>query len=238
MSTFVLVPGAWLGAWSWSKIIPALMEKGHKVFPVTLTGMGDRAHLARLEYGIEIAVQDVINVIEYEDLHDVILVGHSFAGKVVSAVQDRIPERIDTLLFLDASRPQKIRTPQGGKEGWSQEEIEEVMEESRKKGEGWKFPLTDEILESIGYDIKGKDKEWFLSKITPWPIKLIFDSITLSENYDNGKKAYIFCTGGGDNVEEILEEELDGDYRVIDSGHWPMITKPDELVRAMLELAT
>jgi hypothetical protein len=76
-----------------------------------------------------------------------------------------------------------------------------------------------------------------LAKATPWPTKYAGDPVTLSENFDSVKKAYIFCTGGGDNVDEILKEKLDGPVRVIESGHWPMITKPDELVEDMLSLA-
>src|SRR3974377_661302 len=80
---FVLVPGAWLGGWVWKRVAPLIQEKGYSVFPVTLTGMGDRVHLATKEVGVETAVRDVQNVIEYEDLEDIILVGHSFAGKIV-----------------------------------------------------------------------------------------------------------------------------------------------------------
>src|SRR5438105_4090046 len=117
---FVLVPGAWLGAWAWKRIVPLLERGGNKAYPLTLTGMGDRVHLATPQVGIETAVQDVMNAIAYEDLENVVLVGHSFAGKVVASVADRMPERIETLLFLDAFRPAKVETPQGdfGNEPW------------------------------------------------------------------------------------------------------------------------
>ncbi|MHB1869027.1 MAG: alpha/beta fold hydrolase, partial [Nitrososphaerales archaeon] len=113
MAAFVLVPGAWLGGWAWEKVIPLLEEKGHKAYPITLTGMGDRVHLLSKDVGIETAIQDVLNVVKYNDLNDFVLVGHSFAGKVVAAVADRAPERVRTLLYLDAFRPNKVRTPQG-----------------------------------------------------------------------------------------------------------------------------
>ena len=234
--TFVLVPGAWLGAWAWRRVVPLLERGGNAAYPLTLTGMGDRVHLAAPQVGIETAIQDVINAIAYEGLEDVVLVGHSFAGKVVAGVADRMPERIGTLLFLDAFRPARVRTPQGGMADWPQKDREDLMEEVRRKGDGWKFLISDEIMKSIGYDIVGKDRDWFLSKTTPWPLKMIQDPVTLSEKYDGVRKAYIFCTGGGDNVEEIKKEKLDGQYRVLESGHWPMITKPAELAQAMLEL--
>lgn len=236
MATFVLVPGAWLGGWVWKKITPMMEEDGHKVYPLTLTGMGERVHLASKETGVETAVRDVVNVIEYEDLDDIVLVGHSFAGKVVSVVADRVPERINTLLFLDALRPEKIRTPQAGSDDWPKKDWNDVVMECRENGDGWKYPLTTEILQNIGSDVQGKDREWMLSKITPLPVRMFSDSITLSKNYDSVKKAYIFCTKGGDNVDEILKEKLDGPNRVVESGHWPMITKPKELVDAILSL--
>lgn len=225
MPTFVLVPGAWLGGWAWKKVTPLLEEKGHGACAVTLTGMGERVHLASKEFGIETAIQDVLNVIEYNDLNDLVLVGHSFAGKVAAAVADRAPARMKIVLFLDAIRPMKVKTPQGGSNEW------------QPTLDGWKIPFTEEILGSIGKDVLGADREWMLSKTTPWPMKYQVDPVILSEDLDSVKKAYIFCTGGGDNVEEILKEELDGPAKVIESGHWPMITKPKELVEIMLLLA-
>jgi pimeloyl-ACP methyl ester carboxylesterase len=236
MTVFVLVPGAWLGGWVWNRTNPVLQEKGHETYPVTLTGMGERSHLVSREIGVETAVRDVINIVEYNDLDDFILVGHSFAGKVVAAVADRISSRVDTLLFLDAYRPKKIRTPQGSMNEWPKKDQDDVMEECRKSGDGWKFRLSSEMLEHIGNDVVGRDKEWMLSKITPLPIRLFQDSITLSANYDSVKKAYIFCTRGGDDIEQIRREKLDGPSKIIESGHWPMITRPAELVDAILSL--
>ena len=229
--TFVLVPGAWIGAWAWRRVVPLLERGGNAAYPLTLTGMGDRVHLASPQVGVETAIQDVVNAIVYEGLEDVVLVGHSFAGKVVAAVADRMPERIGTLLFVDAARPAKVREPQGNMAD------DYTMKEVKRRGDGWRFLITDTITDSIGSDMLGKDRDWFLSKTTPWPLKMIQDPVTLSEKYDGVRRAYIFCTRGGDNVEEILKEKLDGPHRVLESGHWPMITKPAELARAMLELA-
>lgn len=239
MATFVLVPGAWLGSWVWRKITPSLEKKGNSVYPVTLTGMGDRVHLARKEYGIETAVEDVVNLITFEDLRDVILVGHSFAGKVISAVYDRIPERIQELFFLDAFIPGKVRTPQGGKESESQEYVKQMIEESERNGDGWKYPMTEVVISEIAYDVTGDDRKWFLSKITPWPLKLAFDPITISEKVDNAKKSYIFCMKEGEDISDKDRkylDQLEGKFRIIQSGHYPMITKPDEVVDALVNL--
>jgi hypothetical protein len=138
-----------------------------------------------------------------------------------------MPERIRTLLFVDAYRPARVRTPQGdfSSEGWP------------TLGDGWRIPLTEDILGNIGKDVQGADREWMLSKVTPWLMRYAGDPVTLSEKFDSVKKAYILCTGGGDDVEEILKQKLDGEYRVLESGHWPMITKAAELAQSMLELA-
>jgi len=231
-ATFVLVPGAWLGEWAWRRVAPLLEQEGHEAHAVTLTGMGERVHLASRDVGIETAIQDVLNMIKYEDLDDVVFVGHSFAGKVVAAVADRVPERTKLVLYVDAFRPHKtVRTPQGAFD---------PNEFGRLKPGEWTVPLTEEILDNVGKDVTGPDRRWMLSKTTPWPLKHSSEPVTLSKDFDSVKSAYIFCTGGGDPVDEILKGrwgKLEGPYKVIESGHWPMITRPAELARAMLELA-
>lgn len=220
-----------MGGWVWKKVIPLLEERGHQAHAVTLTGMGERVHLAARDLGIETAIQDVLNVIEYNDLNDFVLVGHSFAGKVVAAVADRAPKKVRMILYLDAFRPQKVRTPQGSFD---------PNEFGRFKPGEWTIPLTEAILDNIGKDVQGPDRKWMLSKATPWPMKHSSEPVTLSKNFDSVKSAYIFCTDSGDPVDEILKGKwgkLDGPHRVIESGHWPMITKPAELVKDMLALA-
>src|SRR3712207_7384423 len=100
MTTYVLFGGAWLGAWAWQPVARRLRAQGHDVHPVTLTGLGERSHLATPEVDLDTYVTDVVNTIEFEDLHDVILVGHSYAGTVVTGVADRVPERVSLLAYL------------------------------------------------------------------------------------------------------------------------------------------
>jgi len=210
-----------------------LEGRGHSVYPITLTGEGERIHLAARDVGIETAIQDVLNVIKYNDLDDFVLVGHSFAGKVAAAVADRTPKHVGVLLYLDAFRPQKVRTPQGG--------FDPSAEFGPPPPDSWAIPFTAGILDNIGKDVKGEDREWMLSKATPWPLKHAVESITLSNNFDTVRSAYIFCTQSGDYpVDEIIAGKwgkLDGPYKVIESGHWPMVTKPDELADDILLLS-
>ena len=248
MKTFVLVPGAWLGAWVWNKVTPLLEREGNIVFPITLTGMGERVHLYSNEFGIETTVRDILNVIKFNQMKDVILVGHSFASKVVASVVDRISERIKMIIYLDTFRPEKVRTPQ----------LSFIPDEFGELGQ-WQttVPFTDNVLKMIGDDVAGDDKEWMHSLATPWPLRYATDPIVLSEKFDAVlryatdpivlsekfdavKSAHIFCTRSGSDVNEIIAGKwgkIEGDYKIIDSGHFPMVTKPDETAKALLELS-
>lgn len=231
MTEFVLVPGGWLGAWAWKRVVPVLEKEGHVAYPVTLTGMGERVHLASKEFGMETAIQDVLNVIRYNDVDDFILVAHSFAGKVAASVADRASEKVKLILYLDAFRPEKVRTPQGGFD--PTKEFGPLLQGT----DG--IPLTEQIIGNIGKDVTGADRKWMLSKATPWPVKLSTDPITLSAKFDSLKSAYIFCTLSGDPVDEIIVGKwgkLDGPHKLIETGHWPMITKPEELAKDIIAL--
>ncbi len=232
MANFVLVPGAWLGGWVWSRVIPLLENGGAKALPVTLTGMGDRVHLASKDVGMDTATQDVLNAISFNAFDDVVLVGHSFAGKVVAAVADRIPKNVRLVIYLDAFRPERLRTPQGS--------FNPALEFGPLPPGSLAVPFTEKIIETIGKDISGPDRALMLAKATPWPLRLAEDPIVLSEAFDSVESAYVFCTGGGDPVDEIIAGKwgrLEGSHRVIESGHWPMITKPAELAETLLALA-
>jgi pimeloyl-ACP methyl ester carboxylesterase len=236
-TTFVLVPGAWLGGWAWKKVTPLLQEKGHAVYPITLTRMGERVHLASSNLSMETAIEDVLNVIRYNDLNDIVLVGHSYAGKVAAAVADRASERIRRVLYLDGFHPEKgARTPQGA-----------FPDEFPVSGSVVSLPL--EFLLAVGKDVQAANREWMLSKATATPVRYLRDPITLSGKLDSVKTGYIYCGQGdtlpwylsqaspGKSVDEVLKENLDGPFKIIDSGHWPMITKPKELAEDMLSLS-
>jgi pimeloyl-ACP methyl ester carboxylesterase len=106
MATFVLVHGAWAGGVVWRQLAPRLRKAGHEVYALTLTGIGERKHLLSREIGLDTHIKDVIGVIEDEDLSDIVLVGHSYVGMVISGVADRVPEKIGSLVYLDAFVPE------------------------------------------------------------------------------------------------------------------------------------
>src|SRR3954467_1285417 len=103
---FVIVHGAWAGGWEHKKLAEALEADGHKVYRVTLTGQGDRSHLASPDIGLSVHIQDVVNFIEWEDLHDVVLVGHSYGGMVITGAADRGASRLKHGIYLDAFLPE------------------------------------------------------------------------------------------------------------------------------------
>jgi len=105
-TTYVLVHGAWHGSWCWKRVRKSLRDAGHQVFTPTLTGVGDRSHLNSAAINLSTHIADVVNLLQWEDLSDVVLCGHSYGGSVISGVIDRIPERIRTLVYLDAFVPE------------------------------------------------------------------------------------------------------------------------------------
>ncbi len=234
MYNYVLIPGAWLGGWVWRDVEPYLVESGHKVFPITLTGMGERVHLLYPEIGMDIAIEDVLNVIRFNDLDNIVLVGHSFAGKVAAAVADRIPEKIRMVIYLDSFSPDETSEPQGS---FAADEFGKLPEGAIT------IPLSESILQNIAKDVEGHNKQWILSKCTPWPVKLATDPIKLLQSPKIVKNSYIFCDLSGATKDEIAQKisrgyfgNLYGPYRLMETGHYPMITKPLELANHLLEL--
>ena len=105
MSTYVLVHGSTLGGWSWGPLRTLLEQKGHRVLAPSLTGLGDRAHLGGPDTGLTLHIQDIARLLQWEDLHDVVLVGSTYGGMVITGVAGEVPERLAHLVYLDAFRP-------------------------------------------------------------------------------------------------------------------------------------
>jgi pimeloyl-ACP methyl ester carboxylesterase len=119
--TIVIVHGAWGGAWGFRRVDSLLREKGYNVYRPTLTGLGERVHLASPDVGLRTHINDVVNMILFEDLHDVILVGHSYGGMVITGVADRVPDRIKHLIYVDAFVPEdgeSVESIEGARAAW------------------------------------------------------------------------------------------------------------------------
>ena len=137
MAVFLIVHGAWSGAHAWRWVRPLLRAAGHEVFTPALTGLGERSHLVSRQVDLEIHVQDVVSVLEYEDLREVVLVGHSYGGTVITGAADRVPERVARLVYLDAE------VPGDGESEYDLPPPDERVgyrSSARAKGSGWLIP--------------------------------------------------------------------------------------------------
>ena len=103
MATYVLVGGAWIGGWAWKDVATELRSQGHDVYPLSLTGLAERVYLGGPEIDLETHIADVANLICFEDLDQVVLAGHSYAGAVITGVADRVPEQLASVVFVDSA---------------------------------------------------------------------------------------------------------------------------------------
>ena len=249
---FVLVPGACLGAWAWRDVAARLRELGHEVHPVTLTGLGERVHLANADIDLETHIEDLVNVIDFNAIEDAVLVGHSYAGVVVAGAADRRPQRLDAVVYLDTSplpSGTAIADTQSPEQRADQERV------VRERGEGWKWPVPDrEALESgVFGSAAGLDEEHLelISRLaTPQPYATLTSPLVLvDERPPHVRRAAIFCTAGEVNVAQLHELVARGDPRAavfagedwelhdLATGHWPMFSAPAALAELLHEIA-
>jgi len=144
MATIVLVHGGTSGGWAWKPIASKLREEGHDVYTPTLTGLGERVHLLTREVGLDTQITDIVNVLIFEDLHDVILVGHSLAGTIITGVADQVPERIYRLIYLDAFLPENGENSMDLVEPEGKKMTEHIVQ---TQGDGWLFPVVAESMD-------------------------------------------------------------------------------------------
>lgn len=135
MATIVIVHGMWSGGWYFQPTARLLRAAGHEVYTPTLTGIGERVHLGSPEVDLDTHVQDIVNVLEYEDLHDVVLVGFSYGGAVITVAADRVPERISQLVYLDAWVPRDGESVADLIPGMAAR----MAEQARETGDGWRI---------------------------------------------------------------------------------------------------
>jgi pimeloyl-ACP methyl ester carboxylesterase len=235
LATFVIVHGAWGGAWSWNKfVVPLLRKAGHDVFPVTLTGLGDRTHLSSPEISLDTHIQDVVNVLFYEDLRDVILVGHSYGGNVITGVADRCPERLRQLVYLDAATPSDGQASADSFPG----RREQVEEQARREGDGWKVPPGDAPPDQPAEII-----EWARPRRTPMPIKTMTTPLRLTRGETALPRAFVYCTIGkapGSPQAARAERVRDNPtwrYFELNTGHNLHYTAPEATVEILNKLA-
>jgi pimeloyl-ACP methyl ester carboxylesterase len=243
-ATFVLVHPAWFGGWCWKKVTPLLRVRGHDVFTPTLTGLGERAHLARPEIGLETHVEDVVNLLKVEDLGGVILVGNSSGGAVITGVADRVPSQVAHIVYLDAFVPL---------DGQS---LLDIIPPDRRapmealvqaEGMGWLLPRFsaapwEKFVPEAWRITDEADLRWLLPRLRPTP----FGHFTQPLRRKNPAaeplpRTYIRCRHfphpGFDRYAEAARKTAGWRYRELATSHIPYVTNPNELAEALLEIA-
>jgi len=226
MTTYVLVHGAWHGGWCWRKVRALLEARGAEVHTPTLTGLGERAHLASRDVGLDTHVADVLGLLEAEDLTGVVLVGHSYAGMVVTGVADRAAHRIARLVYLDAVVPGDgqclyDRAPPQLRTHWE--------EQARVAGEGWSLPASVATAQFLGLKTE-EDLRWVMPRLTPHPIRTFREPLRLSGRFRQVPRAYINCIGDRP-LGQPRTVQADGiaDYHELRTGHDAMVTAAEDV---------
>jgi pimeloyl-ACP methyl ester carboxylesterase len=237
MATYVLVHGAWHGGWCWRQLTPLLRAAGHEDYAPTLTGLGERVHLATPEVGLDTHVQDVRNLLEYEDLSGVVLVGHSYGGMVIAGVAEHAPERLAHLVYLDAAVPED---GQALVDLLAPESRAAMEEQVRTHGEGWRLPLdADRTLDGYGI-VDPAERRWMAERLVPHPWKTWTDPLRLPSGRGRSlPRTFILCTrrSGPSRTAQRAQREPGWRYQEIDAAHDAMVTAPRELSQLLLEAA-
>jgi pimeloyl-ACP methyl ester carboxylesterase len=244
---FVLVHPAWFGGWCWSKLTPLLRDRGHDVYTPTLTGLGERAHLANPEISLATHIEDIVNVLEFEDLQRVILVGNSSGGMVVTGVADRVPKRLAQVIYLDAFVP-----------GDGQSLVDLLPPDRRQamdhlvklEGQGWLLPRfaplpPEKILRDIWGVTSDDDVSWALARLRSTPFRHFTDPVKLTKpaTADVGRvfiRCQQFLPGkhpAFDRHLAMAQQTRGWRARAIETPHLPYVTHPAELADVLLDLA-
>lgn len=234
MVAFVLVHGSWHGGWCWRDVARLLREKGHSVHTPTLSGCAERFHTSAAKVTLLTHYEDVSRLLFYEDLKDVVLVGHSYAGMVIPGVANKAANRLRGLVYLDAYM---VPPGQKGFDLWTPERLAEAQ---RAIAEGYPYrkPFTAEFLGVTEPQLA----QWVTDRLTPHPLGC-YDTIVEAEAPEAARlpRVYIQCTEGPIvpvfvPVVETLRER-GWPIRTVDAGHDLMITHPEELTDLLIECA-
>ncbi|MCX4821280.1 alpha/beta hydrolase [Streptomyces sp. NBC_01142] len=250
MTAFILVPGTFTGGWIWREVAARLRDSGAEVHPVTLTGMGDRSHLAGPETDLERHVQDLVQLIDHVDAPEVVMVGHCYGIHPVLGAAGRRPERIARIVYLDVGMPQ---------DGAPALELvpdqavrERLLHRAEQAEDDWRIPPPprDEWQRWGSVDGIPADALARVARLAaPQPAGTLTQPLRLSDAVSGLPATGVLCTGNGSSI--AMVEALVGlgdprlqaltDSRVsffeLDTGHWPMLSTPDELADVLLRAA-
>jgi pimeloyl-ACP methyl ester carboxylesterase len=231
IGTYVLVHGAWHGGWCWAKVARLLRDAAQEVYTPTLTGLGERAHLARPEIDLETHIQDVVAMLEAEELRQVTLVGHSYGGMVISGVAARTSGRIAHLVYLDAIVAEAGKTLL---DYMSPERAQAVRDGAQAHGEGWKVPPFPP--ERFGVTSQ-RDTEWLTKHLVPQPLRTFEQPLPVAGG-DKLKRSYVYCSkpasGTFDQFAERLRDDRKWTFHEVKTGHDAMVTAPGEIAKILM----
>ncbi|NUR94419.1 MAG: alpha/beta hydrolase [Kribbellaceae bacterium] len=230
MTSFVLVPGAWLGAWAWDAVADVLRGAGHDVHAVTLSGLAERRGV---DAGQRDHVDDIVRVVEENDLRDVVLVGHSYAGVPVGQAAGRIGDRLRRVVYVDSN------IPTDGKsfaQGWSAEGQAWLRDQMEKTGGYWPPLEADDYVDQ---DLCEEHIALILSRGTPHPGRSITEPAELVRPIGELPTTYLKCLMDGAMPSAVVLEQLTSpkwELAELNTGHWPMFSQPDALAKLLTGL--
>jgi pimeloyl-ACP methyl ester carboxylesterase len=235
-SAFVLVHGAWHGGWCWHRVAGRLRQAGHRAFMPTLTGVGERSHLLGPAVDAETHIRDILGLLEAEELEDVVLVGHSYAGIVISGVAARARARLRKLVYLDA-----LLLEDG--QSWAEAFPPEVAEARRKAA-----VMTNGVKTILPPDpaiygfADAADTEWVRRRMTPHPFAPFEQKMRWGGPLADGlPRLYVDCTQPAlailGTMKDRYRGRADWPFAEMKTGHDAMISAPAELTRLLLECA-
>ena len=234
MGTYVLIHGGWGGGWNWRRVTPLLRRAGHEVHTPSMTGLGDRAHLAGPHIDLETHIRDVVSVFEAEELSDVVLVGHSYAGMVITGAADRLADRIRRLVYLDAFVPEHGKA---STDYLAPARAVHLHEEGRASGLVSMLPLP-----VLGLT-QPEDVAWVARRSVKQSYRTFTQPVTLQHPEATAAipKTFIQCTtpatGTFDQFVARLRNDPAWQYHEIKTGHMAMMTEPEQLAELLLAQA-
>ena len=234
---FVLVHGAWHGGWCWSRVADRLRAAGHAVFTPTLSGLGERRHLISPQINLDTHIEDVTNLMEFEELKEVILVGHSYGGIVISGAADRAAPRLKQLVYLDSLM---LESGKSIFSSFPKEVVEQRLKAIRETGGGVAAAVA---LPPTAFGVKDPgDIAWVARRMTPQPVGTYMQPLMLQAPLGNGlPKTYIDCTVDPIATLEPTKVRVRNDpgwkMRTLACGHDAMVIAPEPLTRMLVEIA-
>ncbi len=243
MATFVLIHGAWHGGWCWWKVEPLLRQSGSRVYAPSLTGMGERSHLSQhldpAAINLDLHIRDVVELLESQGLERVILVGHAYAGMVVTGVAEVCPQRLAHLVYVNGVVPQDGEAMVDQLNAVRGPEFTARVRIAIKNREDFlPPPTTGEEIRRRWAITDPEDQSWVLPRLCPQPVASFAQPVRLSRpEAEQISRSFILSSESGfDAVAEQARQSGWGLYQ-LDTGHDPMITKPREVAEILLDIA-